>query len=66
MWQYYNTGDQVWMEWRNNKWKVVRVETHDCLSWWDGDPGLTKMVGLDKFCHQILVACIKLAHRWYI
>lgn len=54
------------MEYRYGKWTVVRVETHDCLSWWDGDPGLTKMVGLDKFCHQILVACIKLAHRWYI
>jgi hypothetical protein len=63
MWCYYNTGDQVWMEWRSNKWEVVRVLTHDNISWRESEPCLTKLVGMEKFFHRITVASLKLAHK---
>lgn len=63
MWQYFNTGDQIWLEWRDNKWTVVRVLAHDGMAWSERELGLTRLVGMERFFHQIVVAWLKLAHK---
>ena len=56
----YNTGDQVWREWQNGKWVVVRVETHDGIV--SDENGMTKMVGLEKSIHDMEVKALRVLH----
>lgn len=63
MWQYFNTGDQIWTEWRHNKWVVVRVLTHDGLAWSEREEGLTRLTGMEKIFHHLMVRYLQLAHK---
>lgn len=63
MWRYFNTGDQIWMEWRHGKWEVVRVLGADGVTWSEREEGLQKLSGMEKFFHRIEVTCLKLAWK---
>lgn len=57
--QVYNTADQVWTSRRYGQRVVVKVVTHDGLTWEEGGK-LQKLTGVELRIHQVQSFLIRL------
>ncbi len=56
----YSTGDQVWVSQRYGQETVVKVITHDGMSWSEDEPTLKRLDGAEKIVHTVQVFLTKL------
>jgi hypothetical protein len=59
----YNTGDQIWVRRTvDGQLLTVKLVTSDGLKWEEGELGLTKMEGPERFLHYFVVGAIRFNH----
>jgi len=56
----YGTGDQIWLSQRYGKRTVVKILTHDGLSWAEDEGPMKPLTGAERYVHVATVFCIKL------
>lgn len=60
MYTLYNTGDQVWSEWRDGKWVTTKVITHDgIISDEREEGGIVHLTGFEKALHSVQVKVMR-------
>lgn len=58
----FNTGDQLWYSKRDEQDVVVKLITNDGLTWEEGQSGLKKLTGVEKYFHRVVAAVIRFSH----
>ena len=56
----FNTGDQIWLSQRYGKPTVVKVLTHDGLTFSEDEPTIRRIEGAERIVHQITVFFMKI------